>query len=153
MLTLGKWAFAHTSSYNEYLKYANPFHENPICQLIANGHPKPYTKQFKAWVQKNSFWHNGSGCIPWFSVHGASMAACWRLWLWCEPQHDLGTINHMRTTGLVEPLDSLLMVHTWQHAQGFGFGVYLNTILEQSTTRVQRVRLNFLILCWWCIYY
>jgi len=32
--------------------------------------------------------------------------------------------------GLVEFLDSLLMVHPWQHAQGFVFGVYLNTILE-----------------------
>ena len=54
--------------------------------------------------------------------------------------------------GLIESLDSLLMVHPWQHAQGFGFGVYLNTILERSTTRVQWVRLNSLILCWWCIH-
>ena len=34
----------------------------------------------------------------------------------------------------------------------FGFGVYLYTILEQSTTRVQRVRLYSLILCWWRIH-
>ncbi len=35
-----------------------------------------------------------------------------------------------------------------------GFGVNLNTILEQSTTcvRVQWVWLNSLILCWWCIH-
>ena len=66
---------------------------------------------------------------------------------WCVPQHHLGTINHMRTMGLVEFLDSLLMVHPWQHADGYGFGVNLNTILEQSTTRVQRVWLNPLILC------
>jgi hypothetical protein len=33
------------------------FHQNPIRQLIANGHPKLYTKQYKAWVQKNTFWH------------------------------------------------------------------------------------------------
>ncbi len=45
-------------------------------------------------------------------------------------------------------LDSLLMVHPWQRAEGlFGFGVDLNTILEQSTTCVQRVWLNSLILC------
>jgi len=76
------------------------------------------------------------------------MAACRRLvWLWFVPQHDLGTINHTRTMGLVESLDSLLMVHPWQHAQGFGFGVYLNMILEQSTTRVQWVQLYPLILC------
>ena len=76
------------------------------------------------------------------------MAACRRLvWLWCVPQHDLGTINHTRTTGPVVFLDSLLMVHPWQHADGlFGFGVDLNTILE-PTTRVQWVRLNSLILC------
>ena len=45
----------------------------------------------------------------------------------------------MHTTGLVEFLDSLLMVHPWQHAEGFGFGVgvYLNTILERSTTSIQ----------------
>jgi len=50
--------------------------------------------------------------------------------------------------GTVVFLDSLLMVHPWQHADGlFGFGVDLNTVLEQSTTRVQRVRLNSLILC------
>ena len=54
--------------------------------------------------------------------------------------------------GLIESLDSLLMVHPWQHAQGFGFGVYLNTILEQSTTRVQWIRLNSLVLCCWCIH-
>jgi hypothetical protein len=37
--------------------------------------------------------------------------------------------------GLVELLDSLLMVHPWQRAEGlFVFGVDLNTILEQSTT-------------------
>jgi hypothetical protein len=70
-----------------------------------------------------------------FFVDGASMAACRKLWLWCGPQHDLGTINHTRTTGTVEFLDSLLMVHPWQHAEGlFGFGVYLNTIFERSTT-------------------
>ena len=40
------------------------------------------------------------------------------------------------------------LVHPWQLAEGmFGFGVYLNTILERSTTRVQRVRLYSLILC------
>jgi len=39
------------------------------------------------------------------------------------------------------------MAHPWQHAESFGFGVNLNTILERSTTRVQRVRLYFLILC------
>ena len=55
--------------------------------------------------------------------------------------------------GLIESLDSLLMVHPWQHDQGFGFGVYLNIILERSTTRVQEwVRLYSLILCWWCIH-
>ena len=53
----------------------------------------------------------------------------------------------MRTMGPVEFLDSLLMVHLWQRAESFGFGVYLNMILEQSTTRVQLVRLNSLILC------
>ncbi len=56
-------------------------------------------------------------------------------------------INHTRTTCPVVFLDSLLMVHPWQHADGYGFGVTLNTILEQSTTRVQRVWLNPLILC------
>jgi hypothetical protein len=30
----------------------------------------------------------------------------------------------------VEFLDSILMVHPWQHADVYGFGVYLNTILE-----------------------
>jgi hypothetical protein len=77
------------------------------------------------------------------------MAACQRLvWLWCVPQHDLGMINHTRTTGPVEFLDSLLIMHPWQRAESlFGFGVYLNMILEQSTTCVQRVRLYSLILC------
>ena len=78
------------------------------------------------------------------------MAACRRLvWLWCGSQHYLGTINHTRTMGPVEFLDSLLMMHPWQRAESFlGFGVYLkNTILEQSTTRVQWVWLNSLILC------
>jgi len=57
-------------------------------------------------------------------------------------------INHTRTMSPVEFLDSLLMMHPWQRAESFGFGVYLkNTILEQSTTCVQRVRLNSLILC------
>ena len=51
MLTLGKWAFALSST---IFKIWKPY---PICQLIANGHPKPYTKQYKAWVQKNTFWH------------------------------------------------------------------------------------------------
>jgi hypothetical protein len=61
------------------------------------------------------------------------MAACSRLWLWCVPQHNLGMINHTRTMGTVEFLDSLLMVHPWQHADGYGFGVYyLNTILENG---------------------
>jgi len=69
------------------------------------------------------------------------------VWLWCVPQHDLGTINHTRTTGPVVFLDSLLMVHPWQHDDGYGFGVYLNTILERSTTHVQWVWLNPLILC------
>jgi len=32
--------------------------------------------------------------------------------------------------GPVEFLVSLLMVHPWQHADGYGFGVNLNTILE-----------------------
>ena len=54
MLTLRKWAFAHIST---IFKIWKPFPENPIRQLIANGHPKPYTKQYKAWVQKNTFWH------------------------------------------------------------------------------------------------
>jgi hypothetical protein len=50
--------------------------------------------------------------------------------------------------GLVEFLDSLFMAHPWQRAEGLlGFGVDLNMILEQSTTRVQWVRLNTLILC------
>jgi len=54
----------------------------------------------------------------------------------------------MHTMGLVEFLDSLLMAHPWQRAEGlFGFGVDLNMILERSTTHVQRVRLNSLILC------
>ena len=44
-----------------------------------------------------------------------------------------GMINHMRTMGLVEFLDSLLMVHPWQHADGYGFGVNINIILERST--------------------
>ncbi len=82
--------------------------------------------------------------------------AAWRrrVWLcWCVPQHDLRTINHTRTTGPVVFIDSLLMVHPWQHADGLsGFGVDLNTILEWSTTRVQWVRLNSLILCWLCIH-
>jgi hypothetical protein len=39
------------------------------------------------------------------------------------------------------------MVHPWQHAEGFGFGVYLNTILERSTTGIQQVQLYSLILC------
>jgi hypothetical protein len=43
-------------------------------------------------------------------------------------------INHTCTTGQVEFLDSLLMMHPWQRAESFSFGVYLNTILEQSTT-------------------
>jgi len=75
------------------------------------------------------------------------MAACQRLvWLWCVPQHDLGMINHTRTMGPVVFLDSLLMVHPWQHADGlFGFGVVLNRILERSTAHVQWVRLNSLI--------
>ena len=68
--------------------------------------------------------------------YGASMAACWKLWLWCEPQHDLGTINHTRTMGPVVFLDSLLMAHPWQHAEGlFSLGVDLNTILEWSNTQ------------------
>ena len=77
------------------------------------------------------------------------MAACQRLvWLWCVPQHNLGMINHTRTMGPVEFLDSLLMVHLWQRAKGlFCFGVDLNMILERSTTPVQWVRLNSLILC------
>ena len=54
MLTLGKWAFTLSST---IFKIWKPFPENPIRQLIANGHPKPYTKQYKAWVQKNTFWH------------------------------------------------------------------------------------------------
>ena len=54
MLTLGKWAFALSST---IFKIWKPFPENPIRQLIANGHPKPYTKQYKAWVQKNTLWH------------------------------------------------------------------------------------------------
>ncbi len=54
MLTLGKWAFALSST---IFKIWKPFPENPIRQLIASGHPKPYTKQYKAWVQKNTFWH------------------------------------------------------------------------------------------------
>jgi len=54
MLTLGKWAFALSST---IFKIWKPFPENPIRQLIANGHPKPYTKQYKTWVQKNTFWH------------------------------------------------------------------------------------------------
>jgi hypothetical protein len=29
-----------------------------------------------------------------------------------------------RTMGLVEFLDSLLMVHPWLHAEGFGFSVW-----------------------------
>ena len=42
----------------------------------------------------------------------------------------------MRTTGLVVFLDSLLMAHPWQRAEGlFSFGVDLNTILERSTTQ------------------
>jgi hypothetical protein len=51
--------------------------------------------------------------------------------------------------GPVKYLDSLLMVLPWQRAERFlGFGVYLkNTILEQSTTRIQQVWLNSLILC------
>ncbi len=53
MLTLGKWAFALSST---ILKIWKPFPKNPIRQLIANGHPKLYTKQYKAWVQKNTFW-------------------------------------------------------------------------------------------------
>ena len=53
----------------------------------------------------------------------------------------------MRTMGPVEFLDSLLMVHPWQRAEGYGFGVYLNTILERSTTRVQWIRLNSVVLC------
>jgi len=61
-------------------------------------------------------------------VNGASMAACSRLWLWCVPQHDLGTINHMCTMGLVEFLDSLLMVHPLLASM---FSVDLNMILEQ----------------------
>jgi len=32
------------------------FHENPNRQWITNG-PKPYKKTYKAWVQKNTFWH------------------------------------------------------------------------------------------------
>jgi hypothetical protein len=51
--------------------------------------------------------------------------------------------------GLVEFLDSLLMVHTWLHAEGFGFvfGVYLNTILESSMTN-----LLILLLPWQTVY-
>ncbi len=49
MLTLGKWAFAHSST---IFKKWKPFPENPICQLIANGHPKPYTQQYKAEYRK-----------------------------------------------------------------------------------------------------
>jgi hypothetical protein len=52
-----------------------------------------------------------------------------------------------RTMGPVVFLDSLLMVHPWQRAESFGFGVNLNMILERSTTHVQRVRLYSLILC------
>jgi len=42
------------------------------------------------------------------------MAHSWQraeglFWLWCGSQHDLGTINHMRTTGPVVFLDSLLI--------------------------------------------
>jgi len=49
--------------------------------------------------------------------------------------------------GPVEFFD-LLIMHPWQHAESlFGFGVYLNTILERLTTCVQRVRLYSLILC------
>ena len=60
-------------------------------------------------------------------IHGSVLKA----WLWCEPQHDLGTINHTRTMGPVVFLDSLLMAHPWQHAEGlFSLGVDLNTILE-----------------------
>jgi hypothetical protein len=82
---------------------------------------------------------------PWQHAEGFGFS----VWVWCVPQHHLGTINHMFTMGLVEFLDSLLMVHPWQHADGDGFGVNLNTILERSTTcvRVQWVWLNSLILC------
>jgi len=58
------------------------------------------------------------------------MAACQKLWVWWGPQHNIGTINQMRTMATVEFLDSILMVHPWQHADVYGFGVYLNTILE-----------------------
>jgi len=50
--------------------------------------------------------------------------------------------------GPVVFLDSLLVImHPWQHADGYGFGVNLNTILELSTTHIQWVWLNSLILC------
>jgi len=41
-------------------------------------------------------------------------------------------IIHTRTMGTVELLDSLLMVHPWQHANGYDFGVYFKTNLEND---------------------
>jgi hypothetical protein len=38
----------------------------------------------------------------------------------------------MLATGPVVFLDSLLMVHPWQHADGYGFGVNLNTIFARG---------------------
>ena len=45
------------------------------------------------------------------------MAACRWLWLWCVPQHHLGEWSTTRI--------HLLMVHPWQHAEGFGFSVWV----------------------------
>ena len=51
---LEKWAFALSST---IFKIWKPFSENPNHQLITNGHLKPYTQPYNAWVQKNTFWH------------------------------------------------------------------------------------------------
>jgi len=73
------------------------------------------------------------------------MAACSRLWLWCVPQHDLGMINHMHTTGPVVFLVSLLMMHPLLASM---FSVDIIMILERSTLK----KLLILLLPWQIVY-
>jgi hypothetical protein len=54
ILLLWIGAFALTYSHNEYLKYANPFFENPNCQLITNGHLRMVGNHTKPEQQNNN---------------------------------------------------------------------------------------------------
>jgi hypothetical protein len=90
---LEKWAFTLSST---IFKIWKPFLENR--QLIANGHPEPYTQAYKAWVQKNTLYHQAlplcfllifsslSGVRPISSPYQLFMFGGKHFMFWREPE-------------------------------------------------------------------